>query len=113
MTEEKRTGRWKRGQSGNPGGRPKGVGSVAELRASIGEALPDVIAAIVKKAKDGDIAAARLLIERVIPPLRPIGEENGAPGVLWTRWEPSQIQSYATLEEIQQTLEENAKSSKV
>lgn len=62
---------WKTGQSGNPKGRPTGTGQVATLRASISAALPDVIDALVTRAKEGDVAAARLLLKRTIPPLRP------------------------------------------
>ena len=60
-----------KGQSGNPAGRPAGSGQVAKLREQITQALPEVIAALVGRAKEGDVAAARLLLERTIPPLRP------------------------------------------
>ncbi len=56
------------GVSGNPAGRPPGAGEVAQLRAAIAEHVPAIISAMVDKAKDGDAAAARLLLERVIAP---------------------------------------------
>jgi hypothetical protein len=65
-------GRWKPGQSGNPAGRPPGTGEVAQLRASIAEHVPDIVAAMVGKAKEGDAAAARLLLERVIAPWKAV-----------------------------------------
>ena len=72
MTEPKKVGRWKAGTSGNPKGRTIGTGGVAKLRAAIGEHLPDIINQLVNKAKEGDSQAARLLLERVLPSLKPI-----------------------------------------
>ena len=71
-TEKKRRGRWKAGESGNPNGRPPGVGEVTKLRDSIAAHLPEIIAQLVEKAKAGDAQAARLLLERVLPSLKPI-----------------------------------------
>ena len=73
MTIEKnKRGRWKSGESGNPNGRPQGVGEVTRLRDSIAAHLPEIIAQLVIKAKDGDSQAARLLLERVLPPMKAI-----------------------------------------
>jgi hypothetical protein len=58
--------------SGNPRGRPKGTGKVGELRARIAEALPDILAALVEKAQAGDTAAAKLLLERTLPAVKPV-----------------------------------------
>lgn len=66
----KRRGSWRPGQSGNPAGRPKGIGAVARLRASISEHVPGIITGLVNAAKAGDVQAARVLIERVIPPMK-------------------------------------------
>lgn len=63
---------WRPGESGNPSGRRPGCGKVAALRAKIAEALPEVLAAIVARAKQGDAAACRLLIERGVPAIRPM-----------------------------------------
>lgn len=62
---------WKPGQSGNPKGRTPGSGEVAKLRAAIAEHVPDIINTMVSKALEGDAGAARLLLERVIPALKP------------------------------------------
>ena len=73
MTEpKKKRGSWKPGQSGNPAGRPPGVGEVSKLRAAIGERMPELLAAMMSKALEGDVGAARLLLERAIAPLKGI-----------------------------------------
>jgi hypothetical protein len=66
----KHTGQWKEGQSGNPKGRPRGSGVIAELRRSIAEHVPGIIAKQVELAQAGDTTAARLLLERVLPPVK-------------------------------------------
>lgn len=73
MTASKRNGTsWKSGQSGNPKGRPKGAGKIAQLRETIAEAVPDILAALIAQAKAGDVAAARVLVERAIPAIKPV-----------------------------------------
>jgi hypothetical protein len=61
---------WPKGTSGNPKGKPPGCGAVQKLRAAIEHELPEVIEAVVRKARDGDVGAARLLLERVCPPIK-------------------------------------------
>lgn len=70
--EKSKHGRWKKGESGNPSGRKPGTGQVAKLRNSIATHIPEIITQMVSKAKEGDVQAARLLLERVIPPLKSI-----------------------------------------
>ena len=72
MTAKEERGRWKKGESGNPLGRRPGTGKVAQLRENIAQHLPEIIEKLVIKAKDGDSQAARLLLERVLPPVKPI-----------------------------------------
>lgn len=62
---------WKPGQSGNPAGRAKSDLGRAALREQIAEALPAVIKKLITLAKAGDVQAARTLLERVLPPVRP------------------------------------------
>lgn len=69
-TAKKERGRWKKGESGNPRGRSPGTGKVAQLRENIAQHLPEIIEQLVIKAKEGDSQAARLLLERVIPPVK-------------------------------------------
>lgn len=61
---------WRPGESGNPAGRPAGAGEIAKLRAAISEHAPAIIANLKKAALEGDVSAARLLLERVIPPIK-------------------------------------------
>lgn len=70
--EKKKRGRWKSGESGNPRGRKPGTGEVAKLRDSIAAHLPEIITQLVAKAKEGEPQAARLLLERVLPALKPM-----------------------------------------
>ena len=61
---------WKPGQSGNPKGRPAGSGEVAKLRAAIADRVPELLKKLMAQALEGDTAAARLLLERAIAPLK-------------------------------------------
>lgn len=72
METVKKGGKWKPGKSGNPSGRKPGTGEVAKLRESIAAHLPEIITQLVAKAKEGDTQAARLLLERALPSLKPI-----------------------------------------
>jgi hypothetical protein len=68
---------WKPGESGNPAGRPLGTGKAAELRTAIAQHMTEIVTKLVAQAKAGDTGAARLLLERVLPALRPV--EQAAP----------------------------------
>lgn len=63
-----------KGQSGNPVGRKPGT---KNKRTLVGEALEarseDVAKAVIAAALDGDMTAAKLVLERVKPPLRDEG----------------------------------------
>jgi hypothetical protein len=66
---------WKQGQSGNPKGRPrKSQKTMAQLRSQISEHLPDVIEVLANAAKDGDVQAARILVERCVPSMRALNQ---------------------------------------
>ncbi len=62
---------WKPGQSGNPKGRPPGAGEVAKLRAAIAGQVPAILQSLTAAALAGDVQAARLLLERTLPALKP------------------------------------------
>ena len=67
---KKRPGRWKPGESGNPAGRTPGSGDVGKVRAAIAAHIPELLAAMMQRALDGDVGAARLLLERTVAPLK-------------------------------------------
>ncbi len=71
MTTKKPKG-WQPGQSGNPKGKTPGSGELQRLRASIATDVPDILAGLVLAAKGGDVQAARLILERVLPPVKAI-----------------------------------------
>lgn len=63
---------WKPGQSGNPKGRKRGSGEVAQIRASIAQCVPELLQTLMARALEGDVGAARLLLERTVAPLRAV-----------------------------------------
>ena len=71
MTEKKMS-RWKPGQTGNPKGRPPGQSEITRLRASLTGDVPEILAGLVMAAKGGDVQAARLILERILPPVKAI-----------------------------------------
>ena len=63
--------RWQKGQSGNAAGKPKGTGRLQAMRDQLANEVPAILAALCAMAKAGDAQAARLILERVLPPLKP------------------------------------------
>ena len=72
MTEKKRVGKWKPGVSGNPKGKTPGSGELQKLRATLAADVPGILAGLVTAAKGGDVQAARLILERILPPVKAI-----------------------------------------
>jgi hypothetical protein len=62
---------FKKGQSGNPAGRKTGTSEAAKLRRAIEADLPDIISAMSEAAKQGEVGAAKLLLDRSIPTIKP------------------------------------------
>jgi hypothetical protein len=63
--------KFKAGVSGNPKGRPKDKTPATQLRKSIIDDMPEIILKLVEQAKDGDTAAAKILLDRCVPALKP------------------------------------------
>ena len=63
------SGQWKKGQSGNPAGMPKGTRHRATMLAEkfMEDDAEDIVRAVVNAAKAGDPTAMRLCIERLAP----------------------------------------------
>lgn len=63
---------FKKGQSGNPKGKPRGTRHATTILAEslMGKDVEEIINAVVARAKGGDIAAARLVLDRVVPQRR-------------------------------------------
>lgn len=55
-----------------PKNRGRKPGSLGKVNALIREAAPDVVDAVIRKAKDGDLTAASLLLARAVPPLKAV-----------------------------------------
>jgi len=72
MTEKKTGGPWKPGQSGNPKGKTPGSGQLQKIRAALAEDVTEILAKLGTAAKAGDVQAARLILERVLPPIKAI-----------------------------------------
>ena len=67
-----REGRFRRGKSGNPRGRPKGARSLLaeKLDRIATKEAPAIVAAIVERAKAGDVDCAKLVLARAWPARR-------------------------------------------
>jgi translation elongation factor EF-1alpha len=63
---------FKKGQSGNPAGRPKGSPDKrAKFREAFSDQAEDLISKVIEQALEGDMAALRMCIERIVPPVKP------------------------------------------
>ena len=64
-------GRFAPGNKASPG-RPPGRGPAAELREALGADLGAIIDTVKARAMAGDMQAARIILDRLVPSLRPI-----------------------------------------
>ena len=65
---------FKPGESGNPGGRPRGATSSLIIRQALdshGAGESGLLQAIIEAALAGDVSAASLILSRLYPPLKP------------------------------------------
>lgn len=70
-TGRRKNGTFAKGQTGNPGGRP---GNLASLRAKLTAGSDEIATVVLAAAKGGDMQACRLILERIVPALKPITE---------------------------------------
>lgn len=64
--------RWKKGESGNPKGKPRGTLNKKTVLAMalLEQDLEEITKVVVDAAKGGDMQAARFIVERMVPPMR-------------------------------------------
>ncbi len=67
----KESTKFKPGVSGNPKGKPKDKTPATLLRKSIIDDMPEIILKLVEQAKNGDTTAAKILLDRCCPALKP------------------------------------------
>ncbi len=63
-----------KGKSANPAGRPPGKTSRSQFRELVKPALPAIVKSLIRHAKTGDTQSAKIIIERLIPALRPTSD---------------------------------------
>ncbi|MEF8714381.1 MAG: DUF5681 domain-containing protein [Accumulibacter sp.] len=63
---------WKKGESGNPTGKPTGARNKATImvQSIMERGAKEITEAVVELAKEGDLSAARLVLERLVPPAK-------------------------------------------
>lgn len=71
QSDRSASGRFTKGNKASPG-RPPGRGIVAELREKLAQDVDKVISIVREQALAGDPQAIRILLDRVLPSLRPV-----------------------------------------
>lgn len=81
-----RTHLWKKGQSGNPAGRPKGAKNKitmlkqaleGELRVQLGPEMATILGIAIQKAKEGNEAMIKLLLDKTLPTTKAGEDDDG------------------------------------
>ena len=71
LIQMKESTKFKTGISGNPKGRPKDKTASYLLRKSIINDMPQILSTLIEQAKNGDTGAAKILLDRCCPTLKP------------------------------------------
>ena len=71
-TEEIKAMPFQKGQSGNPAGRPRGIVNRATVLAQnlLSERVEGIARKVIELAEEGDMAAIRVCMERLVPPIK-------------------------------------------
>lgn len=88
---KKRVGGFKKGQSGNPSGRPKSDN--AQMRDKLRQAMPEIVDKLIEQAKAGDMQAIKLIMDKTVPSLKPIGATVLINGLIPTDTPENQAQA--------------------
>lgn len=69
VPERGKGGKWLKGVSGNPAGPPRGYRHVATRMAErlMSEDVQEITAAVIRAAKDGDMTACKIVLDRIYP----------------------------------------------
>ncbi len=107
--------RFKKGQpSPNPSGRPKGTKSAVNLMrdglVSL-EDLREVVAVLVKKAKEGDSTASTILLDRTVPKVKPVVDDLAGEAALAEALMNARMRAVKSASGTGLTLEELVSSS--
>ncbi len=70
MVTKKNQTSFKPGVSANPAGRPSGTTPRAKFRKLVEADMPEMVATLVQAAKNGDVVAIRVILDRTVPALK-------------------------------------------
>lgn len=66
---------FKKGVSGNVAGRPIGQTPGAQIRKAIEQHSEEILQSVINSAVNGDMSAAKMLLDRITPSLKPIAQQ--------------------------------------